>query len=171
MDKEFDAGRGVKEHFMRRKELEITGNEGIGKILELCRTCRVAMVDGDMPYVVPLSFGYKFTGESALELYFHSAREGRKLDILRKNNKVCFDISTEGDFKDADSSCNSGFSFSSVIGNGEAVFVGDAEEKTEALKALCLHQTKRKPAFDQSNVDSVCVFKIVSTDYTGKQNK
>jgi nitroimidazol reductase NimA-like FMN-containing flavoprotein (pyridoxamine 5'-phosphate oxidase superfamily) len=151
--------------------MEVTGNEGIGKIIDQCKTCRVAMIDGQLPYVVPLSFGYKFTGENTLELYFHSAKEGRKLDVLRKNNKVCFDISIEGDFKDADSSCNSGFSFSSVIGYGEVVFIENNDEKTDALSLLCLRQTNREPVFDQSNVDSVCAFKIVSSEYTGKCSK
>ena len=75
---------------MRRADREVTDVKGIDEILQKCKTCHVAMVDNGAPYVVPLSYGYRIIGESVLELYFHSALEGRKLDILNSNNVVCF---------------------------------------------------------------------------------
>ena len=62
------------------------------EIIKMCKTCHVAMVEEGEAYVVPLSFGYRFIEGGLLELYFHSALEGKKLDILRKNNRICFDM-------------------------------------------------------------------------------
>lgn len=62
----------------------------------MCRTASVAMIDRNVPYVVPLSYGYELK-EDSLVLYFHCAKEGRKLNILRCNDKVCFTIFNEGE--------------------------------------------------------------------------
>lgn len=82
---------------MRREDRSVTELDGIEAILKECRTCHLAMVDEGKPYVVPLSYGYQLNEDGTLTLYFHSAKEGRKLDILRKNNLVCFEISREGE--------------------------------------------------------------------------
>ena len=154
---------------MRRKDREITEINGIEEILRQCKTCHVAMVDDGSPYVVPLSYGYKILDGNVLELYFHSALEGRKLDILKRNNKVCFEMAHEGDAITSETPCNSGYYFSSVIGFGEAVFIEDAGEKCEALSFMYKHQAGIDIAFTSEQAKSVCVFKIVSTDFAGKK--
>jgi len=156
---------------MRRKDREITDINGIEEILLQCRTCHVAMADAGMPYVVPLSYGYRIIKGNILELYFHSAREGRKLDILKRNNKVCFEISREGEPLTSDTPCNSGYYYASVIGFGQAVFIDDDNEKRGALSAMFEHQTGRNVLFTAEQAESVCVFKIVSNDFTGKKKQ
>jgi len=154
---------------MRRKDREVTDINSIEEILLQCKTCHVAMVDGCLPYVVPLSYGYKFIGDGALALYMHSALEGRKLDILRRDNKVCFAVSCEGEPIHSETPCNSGYYFSSIIGFGEVVFIEDINEKCEALSILFRHQTNREVNFTGEQAEGVCVFKIVSESFTGKK--
>ena len=156
---------------MRRQEREVTDKESIEKILLNCKTCHVAMTDGLSPYVVPLSYGYRFTCDGALELFFHSAFEGKKIDILRKNSKVCFEISDEGMFENAESPCNMGYSFSSVIGYGEVFFLTDAADKCEGLSVIVEHQCGRSVEFTEKQAETVCIYKIVSKDFNGKQKK
>ena len=156
---------------MRRKEREVTDINSIEKILIQCKTCHVAMVDDSLPYVVPLSYGYKILKENVLELYFHSAPEGRKLDVLKRNNKVCFEISYEGAPVHSETPCNSGYYFASVIGFGEAVFIEPADEKSEALSIMFKHQAGRDVTFTAEQTKGVCVFKIVSRDFTGKKKQ
>ena len=67
---------------MRRKDREINDVKEIINILDMCKTASVAMLDGDVPYVVPLSYGYEIR-DNILVLYFHCAKEGRKIDILK----------------------------------------------------------------------------------------
>ena len=154
---------------MRRNDREITDLSAIEAIIRLCKTCHVGMIDGDTPYVVPLSFGYEVKNNT-LTLYFHSAKEGRKLDILRRNNRVCFEMCVEqGAFFSQERPCGSGQYFASVIGFGEAEPVDAAEEKRRALSLLMERQFDARVSFAQSQADTVCVFKITSTDFTGKQ--
>jgi len=155
---------------MRRIEREVKDRDGIEAILAKCRTCHLGMADGGTPYVVPLSFGYRFTEDDKLELFFHSAHEGKKLDILRKNKNVCFEISDEGKFENAHSPCEMGYFFSSVIGFGEAVFLNEAADKCTGLAIVVKHQTGRDMLFTDSQTETVCVFKVISTDFSGKQN-
>lgn len=154
---------------MRRKDREVTDLAEIEEILKECKTCHLAMVDEGRPYVVPLSYGYQLQEDGTLELYFHSAKEGRKLDILRKNNQVCFEMSKEGEPVHADTPCNSGYYYSSVIGYGEVSFPEEVVEKCEALSYMFYQQTGRKVEFEEKQADSVCILKVVSRDFTGKR--
>ncbi len=153
---------------MRRKDREIKEINEIVKVLERCKTACVAMIDNGMPYVVPLSYGYELKDES-LVLYFHCAKEGRKLDVLKCNKNVCFTIFSEGEPLHAETPCNSGYYYSSIIGNGVVEFVEDSADKRYALNKMFEHQSGRDIEFTEAQADSVCIFKISSKDYTGKQ--
>ena len=155
---------------MRRADREVTDVKGVDETLQKCKTCHVAMVDNGAPYVVPLSYGYRIIDENVLELYSHSALEGRKLDILKSNNMVCFEMSYEGEPIHSDVPCNSGYYFESVIGFGKVEFIeGSVEEKCEALSVMFKHQSGKDVVFTAEQANSVCVFKIISTDFTGKK--
>ena len=66
---------------MRRKDREINDKFAIESIIRKASVCRLAMVDGNRPYIVPLCFGYQ--GDA---LYFHSANVGKKLDRANKRS-------------------------------------------------------------------------------------
>jgi len=153
---------------MRRKDREVTDINQIKRILDDCKTCHLAMVDTGLPYVVPLSYAYTIT-ESTLTLFFHSAKEGRKIKTLQENNTVCFEMSREGEPVFAGKTpCNSGYYFSSVHGFGSVQFIDDMTEKCYALTLLVKHQANADVDFTPAQADSVCVFKVISTDFTGK---
>lgn len=154
---------------MRRKDRKVTDVKNIREILEMCKTCHLAMIDGDEPYVLPMSYGYEIQ-DSALVLYFHSAKEGRKIDILTKNNKVCFEMCCEGEPLYAkETPCNSGYYYSSIHGFGRVSFVNDTEEKCHALTLIMRRQAGENICFTEKQAESVCVFKAVSIDFTGKR--
>ena len=153
---------------MRRKDREVTDLNQIKKILDACKTCHLAMSDDGHPYVVPLSYAYLIIGET-LTLFFHSAKVGRKIDILRENNNVCFEMCVEGEPVFAGKTpCNSGYYFSSIIGFGAAQFIEEPYEKCSALSLLMKHQANIDVDFTAAQADGVCVFKVSSTDFTGK---
>jgi len=154
---------------MRRKDREVSQIADIEEILFNCKTCHFAMVDDGQPYVVPLSFGYEIVNENVLVLYFHSAPEGRKVDVLKRNNRVCFEMADEGEPIRSETPCNSGYYFSSVIGFGDAEFITEADEKQKALSILFKHQTGKDVGFTIEQADSVCVFKVESSDFSGKK--
>ena len=103
---------------MRRKDREISGRENIEPILQACRTCRLAMIAEGAPYVIPLNFGYTWD-DDGLTLYFHSGVKGKKIDALRADPRVCFEMDTEeGVTGEGDLACRYSFAFSSVVAMG-----------------------------------------------------
>ena len=153
---------------MRRKDREITNIADIISILDLCKTCHVAMIDKGIPYVVPMSYGYEIVDDTLI-LYFHSAKEGRKIEILHENSNVCFELCDEGEPVHAETPCNSGYYFSSIIGYGEVIFLDNADEKRDALSKMFEQQTGKKVDFNEQQTNTVCVFKVISKDFTGKK--
>ena len=69
---------------MRRSDREIADKSEIIRIIEKCDVCRLALSQNNAPYIVPMSFGYEYA-DNKLTIYFHCAKEGRKLDIIREN--------------------------------------------------------------------------------------
>lgn len=74
---------------MRRKDREVTDLNQIFEIVQNCSVAHVGMIENEKPYVVALNFGYERQGD-ALVLYFHSAYEGHKMDILKKIQTFIF---------------------------------------------------------------------------------
>ena len=79
---------------MRRKEREVTNSEEIRKVLGECKVCRLGMIADGKPYIVPMNMGCDYDGEKLI-IYFHCAREGKKLGLLRESAKVGFDMDRE----------------------------------------------------------------------------
>jgi nitroimidazol reductase NimA-like FMN-containing flavoprotein (pyridoxamine 5'-phosphate oxidase superfamily) len=150
---------------MRRKEREITDRVALDEILHKALTCRLAMCDGDQPYVIPLNFGYD--GKS---LYIHCAREGRKLDILKTNNRVCFEMDGDHELVKGESPCDWGFRAESVIGFGKAVLIEDGEEKRRALDVIMEHYGASPPyAYKEKAFHKALIIKVDVENMTGKK--
>ena len=113
---------------MRRKDKLVTDINALHGVIRQAHVCRLALVDGDWPYVVPMSFGFDGT-----YLYLHAAKEGRKLDILRKNNHVCVEFEQDVALVPGRKPCNYGFRYFTVICYGRAEFVDVLEEKLVKL--------------------------------------
>lgn len=116
---------------MRRTEKEIKENQEITAIMQKAEVCRIALVDEDNPYIVPVNFAVQEN-----HLYFHSAMDGRKIDILRKNNKVCFEIDIDTEIFKSSEPCSWGMKYLSVIGFGQAFFIENPGEKKKVLDLL-----------------------------------
>jgi len=151
---------------MIRKDREITSRAEMESIINKAFVCRLGMADENGPYIVPLSFGYK---EGSL--YFHCAIKGRKLDILKKNKRVCFEIDTDHEIVESEKACNWGMKYKSVIGLGNAFFIEDAESKKAALGIIMHHYSGRSFEFEEKEIDRVVIFKVDIESMTGKERK
>ena len=116
---------------MRRVEKEIKENQEIAAIMQEADICRIALVDGDSPYIVPVNFAAHEN-----HLYFHSAMEGKKIYVLRENNKVCFEMDVSTKIIKGKEPCFWGMKYLSVIGFGQAFFIEKSNEKKKALDLL-----------------------------------
>jgi nitroimidazol reductase NimA-like FMN-containing flavoprotein (pyridoxamine 5'-phosphate oxidase superfamily) len=149
---------------MRRKEKEITDNAEIESIIKNSLVCRLAMVDDGAPYIVPLCFGFK---EGVL--YFHSAKEGKKIEILKQNNSVCFEFDIGTEVKTGKTACDWGMKYRSVIGFGKANIIEDHEEKHSALEIITTQYADKAYKLTDGAVKETLVIKVAVSSMTGKQ--
>ena len=153
---------------MRRKDREIIDETAIRSILDRAKVLHLAMIDGDRPYVVPLHYGYTLT-DGRLTLYLHSAKEGRKLDVLRQNDRVAFVLETDlAPISGGDIPCKYGAAYASVMGEGRATTLTDPVEKTDALTMLMKTQTGRNFYITEAMTDTVAVLRIDVEAFTAK---
>jgi nitroimidazol reductase NimA-like FMN-containing flavoprotein (pyridoxamine 5'-phosphate oxidase superfamily) len=148
---------------MRRSKDEITDRTVIDAIIRECQVCRLGLSDDGEPYIVPLCFGYE-----GGTLYFHSAPEGRKIDILRKNNRVCFEFDIPGKMKESEQGCKWGIKYRSVIGLGTVELVDDGEAKRNALDILMAQYSGKEYTFPDEVLAKTAIIKVVITHVTGK---
>ena len=151
---------------MRRTEKEIGDRAEIDAIIRRSQVCRLGLSDQGLPYVVPLCFGY-----DGHALYFHCAREGRKLDILRRNPKVCFEFDIVEGLIEAQQGCGWGIRYQSVIGYGTARIVEDATDKQKALAIIMAQYSEGTFSFPPEMVSRTAVVKIEIESLAGKQSK
>ena len=155
---------------MRRPERETKNRDELIQILTQCKVCRLGMVDDWTPYVVPVNFGYQFAGDT-LHLYFHCAHEGRKIDILRQNPEVCFEMDCGHELLEGEIACGYSFGYASIIGNGRAKFLTGLDQKMMALERIMEHQTGKSGfVFENAMARAVTVVQITSEEYCGKSN-
>jgi len=155
---------------MRRKDREITDLEEILSIVDECKVIRLAMLDENgLPYIIPLSFGYRFEN-GAFTFYFHSAPQGRKLDLLRRDGRVAFEMDCRGGLQTADRACGFGYYYASVLGSGTVEFLEGAE-KCAALSALMRHMAGREDTFTEEQARGVAVFAVRVESFSAKSKK
>lgn len=155
---------------MRRSDREVTQRNELISIINQCKVCRIAMQDADGLYIVPLNFGYIYETDK-LTLYFHCAKEGRKLDAIAQNPSVCIEMDCEHQLVEAETACEHGYAFKSIIGNGIASVIDDIEIKKKALIQIMKHQTGKQFTFTDEMTDIVTVFQVEVESFTGKCKK
>ena len=89
---------------MRRKDREVTEMEEIQQIFDECKVCRIGIMDENGPYIVPVNYGY-VREEGKVILYIHGAREGKKIDLIRKNANVGVEIDYRHELVEGDTAC------------------------------------------------------------------
>ncbi len=164
---------------MTRRERQVTDPAEIKKILDTCQVLHLGLVDGDEPYVVPMNYGYEVAGEGNAEnepagrlvIYLHGARKGYKLDLMRANPKVFFEMVCGVEPFEGDVACRYGTAYESLMGRGLASMVDDPAEKIHALEVLMKTQTGKEftGQFDEKLAAVVSVIRIDVSGYTAKR--
>lgn len=150
---------------MRRKEKEITEKSEIEAVIHKSIVCRIGMSDDNIPYIVPLCFGYLDN-----TIYVHCYLKGRKIDILQKNNNVCFEFDINTEIVEGENPCEWGMKYQSVIGFGKALFIKDQDDKRKALNIIMNQYSGRPSLFSEKAINGTAVIKIEIESITGKQS-
>jgi len=149
---------------LRRKDKEITDKNEIESIIRKSLVCRLGLADDGSPYIVPLCFGYKDNS-----LYFHSAKEGRKIEILKRNNAVCFEFDVDLKIESGKDACAWGMKYRSVIGYGTATLIEDPEEKRKALDVIMAQYANGAFEYSEKVFGKALVIKVEIESMTGKK--
>ncbi len=151
---------------MRRKDKEIGDLGEIESILDKAMVCRLALCDETGPYIVPLNFGYR-----PGFIYAHSAIEGMKLDLIRKNSRVCFEVETDVEIvPNPAGACKWTTRYRSVIGRGSAEIVESLDGKREGLRCILGHYGLDDVEIPDSAYERVAVIAIRIESMTGKKS-
>jgi len=150
---------------MRRKDRKINNKKIITEILSKSIICRIGLYDEDYPYIVPLNYGYNDN-----TLYFHCAKSGKKLDLIRRNNKVCFEIEQPYEIISSDISCEWTSKYRSIIGFGTIYIITDNIEKRKGIDIIMFQHGERENQYTNNAIDNVSVLKLVIESLEGKQN-
>ncbi len=148
------------------KTLIVTEKEQIEDIITKCTICYVGMADTDgTPYVIPMNFGYK---EGVV--YLHSAQEGRSIDILSRNPKICVTFSTDHAlvFQHPQVACSYRMRSKSVIGWGKVAYEEDFSKKIEALDIIMHQYIKKDFNYSDPAVKNVKIWKVALEEVTCK---
>lgn len=124
---------------MRRTERDLNELMHYQDILMRGDVCRLAINTSVAPYIVPLNYGYVWTDDGELQLFFHSAKEGRKLELLAQNNLVGFEIDVDHELATNKHACGWGMKYKSIIGTGEVLIVNDEDVKKMAMDLIMRH--------------------------------
>ena len=155
-------------HTMRKINRLVSDKNELIEIMGRCDVCRIGFFDGEFPYIVPMNFGFDYS--DGLTLYFHCAPEGRKLDIIRENNKVCFEMDCSHQLKTGELACQYSMNYECIIGEGEIFIVEDKEEKINGLHLLMKQYGRTADLhYDDKVLSRTVVLKINATDFTGKK--
>jgi len=151
---------------MRKKNQEIKDASTIEEIFRSAHICRIAMVDGDQPYIVPLNYGY-----AGNHLYFHCATAGRKLDLIRENPRVGFELEQEAALIKGELACDWATSYRSIIGQGSMEILSDFDEIQKGLEVIMRHHGATGPlSFEAKHVSAVAILRLRIETLSAKQS-
>ncbi len=153
---------------MRRTERQLTDDKAINDIINSQNHCRLGLIDNDCAYIVPLNYGFEVI-DSKRVFYFHSASEGKKLDLIKQNNNACIEIEGDCSIKTGDTACSYSMYYQSVIGNGHVFMIDDVSDKRHGLDVIMRQATQKDGwTFSDSSVEKIAIYKLVLSNCTAK---
>ena len=152
---------------LTKRERQVTDPEQISRILDTGKVLHLGLAVDNEPYVVPMNYGYTME-DGRLIVYLHSALKGKKLDMIRANPNVFFEMDCDRAPFEGEKPCQYGLVYSSVMGRGTARIIEDVEEKKKAMSILMKTQTGKDFSFEDRLVSIVAVIRIDVAEYTAK---
>jgi uncharacterized protein len=142
----------------------ITDIKEIENIISKTRVIFVGMSVNDEPYVLPFNFGYKDR-----TFYIHGAPEGKKIDYLKANSRVCISLEIESELfvRHETMACSYSMTYTSIVAFGKAEFIDDYDKKVDAMNLVMNQYTSKDFKYSKPSIDGIAVIKIVCDEITG----
>ena len=153
---------------MRKSDREIKSKEEIIDIIKRCDVIRLAFNNGDYPYILPLNFGFEVKNDKVI-FYLHSALEGTKVDIMKKDNRASFEMDTKHELQYYEEKGYCTMSYESIIGRGRIRILPE-DEKMNALKKLMGYYHKSEDTyFNPAAISRTLVYSLEVEEMTAKR--
>ena len=149
---------------MRNRKID--SKEELYSIINQCQVCHVSMVDTDgKPYLVPMKFGFDRD-----VIFLHSAKEGKKIDILKDHPRVCINFTTDHllRYQNENVACSWSMKYRSVLVYGKVEFIENEEEKIIHLNHIMKNYSPKEFKFNAPSLREVCCWKVVAEKYEGR---
>ncbi|MGC9343118.1 MAG: pyridoxamine 5'-phosphate oxidase family protein [Bacteroidales bacterium] len=151
---------------MRKKEKQITDTAEMYEILQKGIICRLAFHDDPFPYILPFNYGFHDDC-----IYIHSAREGKKIELIKKNNRIGFEITTGTEIVKATKPCGWTTKYKSVCGNGYAEILTSTPDKKKGLDIIMKqHGSKIGDEYNVTSLSDMLIIKVRIDQMTGKKS-
>ncbi|MEI6797497.1 MAG: pyridoxamine 5'-phosphate oxidase family protein [Methanomassiliicoccales archaeon] len=150
---------------MRQANREVTDRGEVDAIILKASICRLGMVEDGRPYIVPMNFGY-----DGACLYFHCAREGRKIDVLRRSPAVCFELEVDHGLLTGELACQCTNDFESVMGEGIAEMIEEGPSKRAALDIIMAHYSKGPFHYDEKSLGLTTIIRVRICELRAKRH-
>lgn len=155
---------------MRRKDREIKDNNEIIEIMKKCDVCRIALMDKQYPYILPLNFGIEYE-EDRIKLYFHGAKEGKKLELIRENPYASFEMDCSHKLITGEKACDYTMEYESVIGYGTIEILPEDQTVYALSQLMKQYSSETSFEFNENYLRAVTVFCLNVEHMTGKRLK
>jgi len=176
---------------VRRNDREVKDFDDIVGIIKKCDVCRLALNGGDgYPYILPLNFGFTAVAEASptkdatnsdengkktdgkIVLYFHGATEGKKYELIHRDNRASFEMDCAHRLVTDNVSGSCTMEYESVIGRGTIEIIDDNNTAAKIAALDILMAQYPVPADFKYNVDiaaRTAVMKMTVTEFTAKR--
>ena len=154
---------------MRRKDKEITDKKEIESLLSNTMVGRLGTCANGIPYITPMNFTYD---NETSKIYLHCANEGRKIDNIRVNQNVCFEVEEVTNVLVKQPTCASSVAYRSVVLFGSIKILTDPQAKNEALQKLANKYAPQNPRvpFTDAMLNKTNVLEIEIKEMTAKRS-
>jgi nitroimidazol reductase NimA-like FMN-containing flavoprotein (pyridoxamine 5'-phosphate oxidase superfamily) len=164
----FEGNEKKRDCSLRRKDREIKEIIDLKDIVNRADVCRIAFAVNNTPYIVTMNFGY--TWNTDLILYFHCAKEGRKLDLMRQNNRVCLEMDIDHELQLGETPCKGTMKYKSLIGYGTLEIVTDPDERKKGLDLIMdKYGFAGKKEYDEKLFNMTEILRLKVTEISGKR--
>lgn len=151
---------------MRRSDKAVTQVEVIAAIFAAGTVCQLAFSDQPVPYLVSLNYAYH---QGAL--YFHSANEGRKIELMQSTQTVAFTVVRNLGLIKGQSGCTWTTRFQSVVGSGALTLFDNLDDKRRGLEIFMTHYSDEVFSFPDHMIEKTAVFRLDIDEMTVKQSR
>ncbi|MDU8925194.1 pyridoxamine 5'-phosphate oxidase family protein [Pasteurellaceae bacterium LIM206] len=155
---------------IRRKDRAITDYRQMLAIMRQCDVCRLGFQDEQGVYIVPLNFGIR-ENDGRITLYFHGFVKGKKIDLIRQQPVVGFEMDRKHEIVHGEIACHYSFLYQCIMGKGKISLVDEPEEKTLGLQCLMQRYTQKTDwIFAENELKKVHVIKLEITQWSCKEH-